>query len=58
MIGVLSLYSYQLPNAAVLRAFHDGVYTGQAVTLKINHQMPVFRVLTLSLLFLASYFTV
>lgn len=45
LIGVLSLYNSQLPNAAVLRAFHDGMYIGQAITLKINHQMPVFRVL-------------
>lgn len=45
LIGVLSLYNSQLPSAAVLRAFHDGMYISQAVTLKINHQMPVFRVL-------------
>lgn len=34
------MYNSQLPNAAVLRAFHDGIYISQAVTLKINHQMP------------------
>lgn len=27
MLGILSLYCYRLPNAAVLRAFHDGVCT-------------------------------
>lgn len=39
------MYNSQLRNAAVLRAFHDGMNISQAVTLKINHQMPVFRVL-------------
>lgn len=52
MIGVLSLYNSQLPSAAVLRAFHDGMYISQAVTLKINHQMPVFRVLPILCCFL------